>query len=82
MTVTHTDGYPVEHRQTDALLIGMGERYDVLVALGDGVLPLVALAEGKNATAHGPGAYGLRRRTGRDRPPEGAGRRGSSPRPS
>ncbi|MFI5794342.1 multicopper oxidase family protein [Streptomyces sp. NPDC051677] len=51
MTVTHTDGYPVEHRQTDALLIGMGERYDVLVTVGDGVFPLVALAEGKNATA-------------------------------
>ncbi|MEV5434428.1 multicopper oxidase family protein [Streptomyces sp. NPDC052682] len=50
MTVTHTDGYPVEHRQTDALLIGMGERYDVLVTLGDGVFPLVALAEGKKAT--------------------------------
>ncbi|MEU0715722.1 multicopper oxidase family protein [Streptomyces lavendulocolor] len=50
MTVTHTDGYPVEHQQTDALLIGMGERYDVLVTVDDGVFPLVALAEGKNAT--------------------------------
>lgn len=50
MTITHTDGFPVEHRQTDALLIGMGERYDVLVTLADGVFPLVALAEGKNAT--------------------------------
>ncbi|WP_324788412.1 multicopper oxidase family protein [Streptomyces sp. H51] len=50
LTVTHTDGFPVRHRQADALLIGMGERYDVLVTLGDGVFPLVALAEGKNAT--------------------------------
>lgn len=50
MTVTHTDGFPVRHRQTDALLVGMGERYDVLVTLQDGVFPLVALAEGKNAT--------------------------------
>ncbi|MEW1599461.1 multicopper oxidase family protein [Streptomyces sp. NPDC093808] len=49
MTITHTDGFPVEHEQVDALLIGMGERYDVLVSLGDGVFPLVALAEGKNA---------------------------------
>ena len=49
MTVTHTDGYPVEHQEADALLIGMGERYDVLVTLGDGVSPLVALAEGKGA---------------------------------
>src|SRR5262249_34072074 len=51
LTVTHTDGFPVEHQQTDALLVGMGERYDVLATLGDGVFPLVALAEGKNATA-------------------------------
>ena len=49
MTVTHTDGFPVRHQQTDALLVGMGERYDVLVTLADGVFPLVALAEGKNA---------------------------------
>ncbi|HEX5995317.1 MAG TPA: multicopper oxidase family protein [Jiangellales bacterium] len=53
MTVTHTDGFPVQPADTDALLLGMGERYDVLVTLGDGVFPLVALAEGKNATAVG-----------------------------
>ncbi|MCX2927015.1 multicopper oxidase family protein [Streptomyces sp. NEAU-W12] len=51
MTVTHTDGYPVEHTRTDALLLGMAERYDVLVTAKDGVFPLVALAEGKNARA-------------------------------
>jgi multicopper oxidase len=51
MTVTHTDGYPVLPVTADALLIGMGERYDVVVTLGDGVFPLTALAEGKNATA-------------------------------
>ncbi|WP_328557034.1 multicopper oxidase family protein [Streptomyces sp. NBC_00358] len=50
LTVTHTDGFPVVHRQVDTLLIAMGERYDVLVTLGDGVFPLVALAEGKDAT--------------------------------
>ncbi|OIK06136.1 multicopper oxidase family protein [Streptomyces monashensis] len=49
LTVTHTDGFPVRHQQVDALLVGMGERYDVLVTLADGVFPLVALAEGKNA---------------------------------
>jgi len=37
--------------QTEALLLGMGERYDVLVTAGDGAFPLVALAEGKDATA-------------------------------
>lgn len=51
MTVTHTDGYPVEHRTTDALIVGMAERYDVLVTAKDGVFPLVALAEGKKAAA-------------------------------
>jgi FtsP/CotA-like multicopper oxidase with cupredoxin domain len=51
MTVTHTDGYPVRPVQARALLLGMGERYDVQVTLGDGVFPLVALAEGKDSTA-------------------------------
>jgi FtsP/CotA-like multicopper oxidase with cupredoxin domain len=51
MTVTHTDGYPVQPVQAKSLLLGMGERFDVTVTLADGVFPLVALAEGKNATA-------------------------------
>ncbi len=51
MTVTHTDGYPVVPQQVDALLIGMAERYDVVVTLKDGVFPLVALAEGKGGLA-------------------------------
>lgn len=51
MTITHTDGYPVEHATTDTLLLGMAERYDVLITAKDGVFPLVALAEGKGARA-------------------------------
>lgn len=51
MTVTHTDGYPVQPTVVDAVLVGMGERYDAVVTAGDGVFPLVALAEGKNALA-------------------------------
>ncbi|MGW3354561.1 multicopper oxidase family protein [Streptomyces bungoensis] len=51
MTVTHTDGYPVQHTTTDALLIGMAERYDVLVTAKDGVFPLVAVPEGKPGQA-------------------------------
>jgi len=51
MTVTHTDGYPVLPTRVDALLIGMAERYDVIVTAADGVFPLVAAAEGKNAVA-------------------------------
>lgn len=49
LTITHTDGYPVVHQQVDAILIAPGERYDVLVTLGDGIFPLTALAEGKDA---------------------------------
>ncbi|MFM9878661.1 MAG: multicopper oxidase family protein [Rhodoglobus sp.] len=51
LTVTHSDGYPVEPVDTDAILIGMGERYDALVTLGDGAFPLVAAAEGKVESA-------------------------------
>lgn len=51
MTVTHTDGYPVIPTEVDALLIGMAERYDVMVTAAGGVFPLVALAEDKNALA-------------------------------
>ncbi|AOW91622.1 copper oxidase [Rhodococcus sp. WMMA185] len=51
MTVTHTDGFPVEPVDTDSVLIGMGERYDATVVMRDGVFPLVAKAEGKGAQA-------------------------------
>ena len=47
MTVTHSDGFSVTPVSTDALLVGMGERFDVIVDLEDGVFPLVASAEGK-----------------------------------
>jgi FtsP/CotA-like multicopper oxidase with cupredoxin domain len=49
--VTHADGFPVEPVDVDAVLLGMGERYDVVVKAGDGVFPVVALAEGKGAQA-------------------------------
>lgn len=51
LKVTHTDGFPVVPIDVDALLIGMGERYDAIITAGDGVFPLVALAEGKSAAA-------------------------------
>ncbi|MFK4729509.1 multicopper oxidase family protein [Agromyces mediolanus] len=47
LTVTHTDGFPVDPYTGDAVLIGMGERYDLLVTLADGAFALVAEAEGK-----------------------------------
>ncbi len=52
MTVTHTDGFPVENVVVDNLLIAMAERYDVVVTVGgSGVFPLVAVAEAKAAQA-------------------------------
>ena len=51
LTVTHTDGFSVDPIEVDALLIGMGERYDAVVTARDGVFPLVAVAEGKNESA-------------------------------
>lgn len=51
LTVTHTDGFAVVPVDVDAVLVGMGERYDVIVTAGDGVFPLVAAAEGKDAHA-------------------------------
>ncbi|WP_223396546.1 multicopper oxidase family protein [Nocardioides rotundus] len=51
LTLTHTDGFPVEPVEVDSVLLGMGERYDLLVTLGDGAFPLVALAEGKRERA-------------------------------
>ena len=51
MTVTHTDGFPVERTETDSFYISMGERVDVEVTLGDGAFPLVALAAGKDDRA-------------------------------
>jgi multicopper oxidase len=47
MSVTHADGQPVEPVEVDALRIGQGERYDVLVdATSPGVWQLAAQAEG------------------------------------
>jgi len=51
MVVTHTDGFPVKSYPTDSLRIGMGERYDVVVTIGDGVFVFVADAIGKSAIA-------------------------------
>lgn len=47
MEVTHTDGFPVKPQETDSLAIGMGERYDAIVTLADGVFPFVAAPMGR-----------------------------------
>jgi multicopper oxidase len=52
MTVTHTDGFPVEPVTVDALVVAMAERYDVVVTVAEpGVFPVVAVAEAKAAQA-------------------------------
>ena len=51
LTVTHTDGFAVQPRDVGALYLGMGERYDATVILGDGVFPLVAAPYGKEGRA-------------------------------
>ncbi|AOX44903.1 multicopper oxidase family protein [Microbacterium sp. BH-3-3-3] len=51
LTITHTDGFPVDPTAVDSILLGMGERYDATIVLGDGVFPLVAQAEGKRDRA-------------------------------
>lgn len=51
LKVTHSDGWPVEPVEGDALLIAMGERYDLIVTLGDGAFPLTAIPEGNDGQA-------------------------------
>lgn len=51
LRVTHSDGYPVKPVSTQALRIGMGERYDATITLADGVFPLVAQPVGKSGLA-------------------------------
>ncbi|MEH0110030.1 MULTISPECIES: multicopper oxidase family protein [unclassified Tersicoccus] len=53
ITLTHTDGYPVEQAQVDAVVLGMGERIDALLTVRDGYTPLLARPEGKSGLALG-----------------------------
>lgn len=51
LTLTHTDGFAVQAQQAGAFYIGMGERYDVVVTVKDGIFPLVAKPVGKDGIA-------------------------------
>ena len=51
LSVTHTDGYAVTPVTTSSLRLGMGERYDVIATLGDGIFPFVAAPYGKAGIA-------------------------------
>lgn len=47
LTVTHADGFPVTPVEVDAVVLGMGERYDIVVTALSGAFPIVAVPEGK-----------------------------------
>ncbi|MEO8264242.1 MAG: multicopper oxidase family protein [Ilumatobacteraceae bacterium] len=51
LTVTHADGFPVAPVEVDTVVLGMGERYDVIVTAGSGSFPIVAVPEGKDDPA-------------------------------
>lgn len=69
LTVTHADGFPVEPVEVDNVLLGMGERYDVVITAGDGAFPIVAVPEGKQDPA---GEAVLRTNTGSAAPSTGS----------
>lgn len=68
LTVTHADGFPVQPVEVDTLILGMGERYDVLVTAGDGAFPVVAVPEGRDE----PGGMAVLRTASGDAPAAGA----------
>ncbi len=52
MTITHTDGMPIEPVEVEAVRLGMGERYDVVVTADNpGVWQLAAMPEAKKGFA-------------------------------
>lgn len=67
LTVTHADGYPVRPVTVDSLVLGMGERYDVIVRVGDGRFPIYAVPVGKGGE---PALAVLRTTTGASAPGE------------
>ncbi|MGN0043261.1 MULTISPECIES: multicopper oxidase family protein [unclassified Rhodococcus (in: high G+C Gram-positive bacteria)] len=51
LTVIAADGFDVTPTTTDTLIIGMAQRYDVLVTLKSGSWPIVAKVEGRDGYA-------------------------------
>lgn len=50
MTVTHTDGFPVVPKETNAVILGSGERIDATITIKSSV-PVIAAAERKEGYA-------------------------------
>lgn len=65
LTVTHADGFPVEPVDVDNVVLGMGERYDVVLTAGEGAFPIVGLPEAKT----GPAAEAVLRTSSAPSPP-------------
>lgn len=69
LSVTHADGQPVSPVTTDAIMIGMGERYDALVeARAPGAVRLIAVPLGKPGRAVATLRYGEASRSRMPRP--------------
>ncbi len=51
MLLTHTDGFPTKPESVDAVVLGMGERVDALIAVKEGTSMLLSLPEGKEGNA-------------------------------
>ncbi len=47
MTIIAVDGYDVVPTEADAILVGMAQRYDVMVTVASGAWPIVAAVEGR-----------------------------------
>lgn len=75
MEVTHADGQPVVPRATDAVVLGMGERWDAIVeARNPGLWPITALAVGRKRTSVMLRYDGIERTTPSAQPDDTAGR--------
>ena len=53
LTITHSDGFPVQHQNVDAVVLGMGERIDALLTVEGAKTALLALPEGKAGKVFG-----------------------------
>lgn len=51
LTITHTDGNPVQHLEIEQISIGMGERYDALITVPEGITAINAVPLGKEGAA-------------------------------
>lgn len=51
LTITHSDGFPIEPFEAESVVLGMGERYDAVITAGDGAFAVVAEGLGKQDQA-------------------------------